>query len=1407
MEGHSKMTGQERYTWKRFWCPPDGRCNFGDGGFVVDPGDRVGHFLQPDLLPFENIAEVPCLVLIGERGIGKTFVLEDLVRERRAALAALGGHVHRDDLGAYNTDTGICDGVFGCEEVKEWAGSDYVLEMFLDSLDECIVEMSSVAKLLIARLRGCDRTRLRLRVVCRTAVWRDILFLKQDLTELWGDDRVSVYELVPLRRKDVVLAAEQRVANPDGFMREVIEKDAVPFAFKPITLEMLLDEYGATGRIPGSQVKLYKRACLRLCAARGGRRQEEGDLTYEQQLAVAERIAALTLFGKRTAVSSDLDHEASSAEGVITVSQLIGEPSEPVNGSILVVDRHVIDEVLGTGLFTSRGGQLLGWGHKSYEEFLAAMYLVRHQFAPEQIGDLVFRPAAAGETPHIVPELRDVVVWLAAANPGVMHRVAALDPRALLRKPIADADARSRATLTRFLLELTESGEIQIRDLGLKDRLDVLKHGGLQDQLTPWIEDKKKPEAARRLAIEIAGACELNGLAELITNTALSDDEPLVVRVSATRAAGQIGDHNVMRRLMKLLHPGPTDVSDQLKGYALLILWPQHITAKELFSALTPQKRANYTGPYQMFLSSRLVNDLDVPDVPVALEWARQQGPDSSLSHGILELVHAIMTLAFRHLDDKAVLSAFVQTALVRISHQDWLLGDEDGVSGFAGLSDERRRQIARELVQGLAAEKGAPYALRSSCPDLLTSKDLPWLLEELLAAANADKQSLLAKLVSLVLDRFDTAQVLAVFAATQESAVLKEEFEAEFEPVQLDSAEADQLRKFHGELKDFSAEGKTEVPAHLPLPVLVEKWLDLFESGETDAWCRLNLDMTLSPDSDSYQRDADWAPDITALPGWEAINDELRSRCVSAAEVYLHRGEPRTDEWLERGCNYRPALAGYRAIALLHEEAPALLAQLPHDVWPKWAPVIVAFPEYASHTDDSPMQQLIAKAYKQAPNEVIRAVHKLIDKENLKHGNASVIRKLRGGWDERLAKELVDRVKTDRSLKAGAVHDILDEVLQHDDKEAVKAARLCVPLPAPTDGEARGIATAAATALLAHGGQAGFDSLWPDIQRDPDFCTEVITHVARLLDQTHAATIAGPLNEASVADFYIWVARRFPYDEDPKPTGVHVGSDRESIAFFRDALLNQLCERGTIEAYREARRIEETLRYDWLKRVVRRARETTLSRTWEGVSPGILLNLAKQRDSRLVESGKQLLDVVMASLVRFQTGLRGKGRAVYNLWNEAREDRKKVYRPKDEERLSDRVHDHLEQDLSGSRIVPNREVQVSHGKTDIHVDAVADDDSVVSLVIEVKGCWNSNVKKAMANQLLGDYLRDVRPAHGLYLVGWFLCGDWHSSDYRKSGCPGWSLSKARQFFEEQAKGLSDDDVELRAFVLDATIP
>lgn len=229
------MTGQS-YNWKRFWYPRMGRISLTDVGYLDDPDAEWGRFSNPDVVPFDTIASLPCLGLLGEPGMGKTRTLHAQRTAIDTQVEEEGGRTLWLDLRSYASEERLIRDLFGNQTFLAWASRTFRLHIFLDSLDECLLRINTVAPILVEEFQKYSTSldRLSLRIACRTAEWP--ITLAEGLPALWGKDAVEVYELAPLRRNDVIEAARANDLDVHAFLREIDRMAVVPFAIKPVTL-------------------------------------------------------------------------------------------------------------------------------------------------------------------------------------------------------------------------------------------------------------------------------------------------------------------------------------------------------------------------------------------------------------------------------------------------------------------------------------------------------------------------------------------------------------------------------------------------------------------------------------------------------------------------------------------------------------------------------------------------------------------------------------------------------------------------------------------------------------------------------------------------------------------------------------------------------------------------------------------------------------------------------------------------------------------------------------------------------------------------------------------------------------------------------------------------------------------
>lgn len=638
------------YNWQRFWCNRSGRINLTDNGYLYDPESEWGNVYNPDLVQFEAISNTPCLALLGEPGIGKTQAMKLEQARITAKVCEEGGQLLLLDLRSYSSEDRLVRKLFDSQEFRAWERGTHQLHIFLDSLDECLLRIDTLATLLVDEFKQYHNKirHLNLRIACRTAVCPPVI--EEELKQIWGKDAVGVYELAPLRRKDIREAATVEGIDSDAFLEEVQKKKTVPFAIKPVTLKFLLNIYCRhNGQFPVNQRmhELYLDGCRCLCEEANKSRlasKLKGKLNLEQRLIVAARIAAVTIFANRFAIWTGIVQNNVPDEDVLL--RKLCQGSESVDGREFEVTEEVVEEVLDTGLFSSRGVHRIGWAHQTYAEFLAAWYLVQHQTPSARIMRLI----ASSEDPEgkLVPQLHETAAWIASMRIDILQEIMKTDPEVLLRSDLP-TDSSLQETIVDNLLKQYEQEKLFDWDRNNYRGYGKLKHPKLAEQLRPYIQDSSKQIDARDAAIDITEVCELRELQEELVNLALNPAESIDLRGSSAKAICSVGDANTRLKLKTLaVAQLSEDEDDQLKGYCLSAIWSDHLTVQELFEAITPPKKRNFLGRYQIFLNHELVPKLQLNDLLLALNWVENQGL-RCFGHPFEELADAILLKNLSH--------------------------------------------------------------------------------------------------------------------------------------------------------------------------------------------------------------------------------------------------------------------------------------------------------------------------------------------------------------------------------------------------------------------------------------------------------------------------------------------------------------------------------------------------------------------------------------------------------------------------------------------------------------------------------------------------------------------------------------------------------------------------------------
>lgn len=87
-----------KYNWTRFYYPRSEQFKFDYNGYLEDPFDKYGKFFNSEAKTFEDISNIPCLILLGEPGIGKSYV----IKKEYEAIKKNGTKLELIKLGAYS---------------------------------------------------------------------------------------------------------------------------------------------------------------------------------------------------------------------------------------------------------------------------------------------------------------------------------------------------------------------------------------------------------------------------------------------------------------------------------------------------------------------------------------------------------------------------------------------------------------------------------------------------------------------------------------------------------------------------------------------------------------------------------------------------------------------------------------------------------------------------------------------------------------------------------------------------------------------------------------------------------------------------------------------------------------------------------------------------------------------------------------------------------------------------------------------------------------------------------------------------------------------------------------------------------------------------------------------------------
>jgi hypothetical protein len=1231
------------YNWKRFWCPRSGSISLADGGYLSDPEATWGKAYNPDLVTFDTLLASPCVALLGEPGIGKTQALERETSELASKIEEQGNQSFFLNLRSYGDESRLVQKLFESPEFIAWKEGSHQLHIFLDSLDECLLRIDTLATLLVDEFRPYQARveRLYLRIACRTAVWPSVL--EEGLKTIWGKDAVEVYELAPLRRVDIEEAAKDEGFLPDSFLEDVRQKNIVPLAIKPVTLGFLLNTYRRyDNQFSENQglCDLYLEGCRLLCEEVNESRRDSGrvgDLDVDQRLIVAARIAAITIFANKFAVWTGIDRGDIPDEDVL-LSQLC-HASESANGRRFDITQEVVEEVLDTGLFSSRGPGQMGWAHQTYAEFLAAWYLKQHNINLTQVLNLFIH-----NDHRVVSQLRETTAWLASMMPEFFQEVMKTDPDVLLKSDILLRDSLRKIELIDSLLSLFNEERLKYSPIRQYEKLNYPE---LALQLEPYIFDATKNQWARLVAIDIAEDCGVSALQVRLVDVAITPTEIYIVRVRAARAVCIIGDEATKSLFKPLVYiKAEDDPNDDLKGYALRAVWPKHITVEELLDNFSQPNHGGAIpivgGIYQNFIATEFAQHLHVDDLPVAIKWLEKLPANYDLHYPFRDLADAVILKAWQNLEKPGVSEAFACLAIPRLRKYEPFLSEylsqaedsEEYVELFLQDSDQKRWKLIESIVLLISdSEEDLGWLTQ-----IFMNRDFFWMVAHIQPEQPHDIQRIWSKLLQKTRNYWweDAKRLNAILEACEISAAMRSEVETQIE---LGSEKAKQAQSEYLQYQNWLIPSAPK-PKPLLEPPPKERVLlilEKVEAGQPELWWQMCMALALTPTSTHWNDDAAFSPDLTQFCGWTEAEVDTKQRIIKTAKVYLDVTNIDVLAGPQKNSCSNEHFAIYQALHLLESQEPDFISTISGHLWGKLMLALLKslqFHHGIRNRNDEHSRKILRCAYQGNSDAFTESLIVLMQQMNYQSGtyySNDIYRSICDLLDDKLAKSILSKLKYD-DLSPGMLEILLADFFKDNIGEAKSFAVSLISSSSSYSGGEKTKVVVAGRMLALHPDNTSWPILWSAMQKDYQFGREVVEAIAP--QALHTGQIEKQIKEEYVARLYIFLEHQYPeYNRSESKTQNLSGVKAISLGAFdmirlwKNYIPQRIQNRGTPEACEAIEKIIDELpeQKERLQPILLEAKDLMRRRTWKPPKPEDIFRLVMASEPSNLDLSNQV--------------------------------------------------------------------------------------------------------------------------------------------------------------------------------------
>lgn len=1415
------------YKWKRYWLPYEENT---DSSYF-----QYGEGSIKNAKTLEDLRDEQYLILLGEAALGKTTSLNQEEEALRGKSL-----VEKIDFKLLLGETAFFKRFDELRNsINKTSGSNSRLYLLLDSFDEGHSSFKNLVDLLLSQLIKLPIDKLYLRIACRSVVYPE--YLEAELNKLINKEKskpiktinskledeitikpekayypknlVKIYNLLPLNKTDIDIVLDDKAIDKIEFNRKVETKKLECFLGYPITLKGLLANYPSS--LEKTQYNIYKDSLLDLCKKLN---KLSGILTPDERLYISSVIATLMTFTNKQYISYVLDKTNKDKENTLYLQDYVSSIEDLSDNKKLALLQGNIEEVLNTGLYTGSSDNI-DFVQKTYKEFLTAYFLNKNNLY-SNFANLLF-----DENNKIVSYFYNVIGWLAEQNQNVFDDVLNKDPESLIISNVSFSSDENNKKLINKLFYLLENELITTRFNIVLKTVSKFQYPSLETEIAPFLNNSNTNVIY--LALMFIKDHKLIDLEEKVFNIAINTDIDPDCRNFALIILNELNKHTYLNQIKNHLSSFVSENNEnQNRMYSMLlnVLFPNYIDIEQALDIISKVDNDKFF--MNLDVGNLLINS---PDFKRLYDWLIGFNCSNKGLHcWRLGELNKEFTEHLLRLNEIEYISKLILKRGLKDGEHHSL---DDLIRSFLIKKEyiQTKHNIFKYIFKHLITVKDYEWVY-AYC-HYFDINDIGFLIKQILVVRGFKKKKFIYIIICKILGisfivNFPTdikLYLLEVGQIIKNKKITYHEWRMK--------ALLKKIFPYRDKLQDVYYKIKAFMSRKRPID-FIRKNIDEFnQDSDYTHWQTIIYNLNLyKPYTD---HNAILPADLTTLYGWERLNNKEKELIYRSAAAFLKNKDVAEEDkrsiLISNSLPMLNFLSCFQALILLYRNKKDEFFQMISDeiIIKKWFIYVIKYPEFSNNdlqTFVAYKKLILTEFFNAHKDNCIKEIEFIIDTKletdsssqeiyydflnNLENINDSDLNKI-------LLLKLEQNDSNNEFFFEALFRYIIEYLLKNNYSETVEYLKS--NLNKSTENISIKLQAISAYFLLLYEKNC-FGLFKYKLDNNEEFAKvffESHGHNSFHFAENRTQDICTILTDDELAQFYIILEKTYPKSGDRLLNGFV--SARDEITELRRNLENVFITSGRFKIFEYIKKNSEiTVDSYWIQKAKRNFTELY----YDYIKIENIFEIISGERKKIILNNRQLFDLILEKLDEIQKELRN-DQGYLKLWNEVYIGNKPdKYFPKNERALSNELRRELQRKLSG--VIINREVEILEPtirgqgqRVDLKIECPTQDNNIATVIIEVKGCWNTSLKKSIKTQLYNGYLCDDNSyKYGIYLIGWYWCKDWNDEYQNKKRKPiklenrfdEDSTTQIKEYFQNEAKNLSVNEKIVKAFILDVSI-